>query len=167
VTVSFTLVAPADRGPFTCKVKRNGFVADQFPCDVGRVSRTYDFDYCCGATHYISAVDGHGVHSDQWDGWLEFPKPERPVYQNIRGWRDGGVVHIAFDVVSAPGDGPICNIEIFQLDMWFDFREQDRPCAGTTIISFQGVTGPYLVTVYLRSDTCRNSDGGSHTIRVE
>jgi len=104
VTITFTLAAQSDRGPFTCNVRRAAMGTEEFPCTVGQVSRTYDYDYCCGGEVHITATDRHGVRSNQWDGWVDMTRPDPPTYSNVRGWHDGSTVHIEFDVTAAIPD---------------------------------------------------------------
>ncbi|MBX6723619.1 MAG: hypothetical protein IRY92_10365, partial [Dactylosporangium sp.] len=153
VTVTFTLEAQADRGPFTCSIRRAAVGTEEFPCTIGQVSRTYDYDYCCGGEVHIIATDRHGVRSDQWNGSVDFPKPEPPTYSNLRGWHDGSMVHIAFDVTSAPGDDPRCEIYISKISPSIERQWDGVPCTDSAEVSLPGPSGNYTVTITIRSDS--------------
>lgn len=168
VTVTFTVEAQADRGPFRCTVKRNGSAeVDHFPCAIGQVSRTYNFEFCCETTVFVTVMDRYNVSSDPWRSRVAFPKPAQPTYQNLRGWSDDGTVHVTFDVVSAPGDDPVCDIDIYHHPSGYHFQQQSQPCEGTTTISFAGDGGICLVHINVRSDTYRFTEGSSQRIEIQ
>lgn len=157
VTVSFTLVAQPDRGPFTCVVRRamnDG--TEEFPCNVGPVSRTYQYPFCCGSEVYITATDRHGVRSDQFNDVIMIPRPDPPTYSNLRAWLDEGSVHVAFDVSFAPGDYPSCDIYISQFTAGLQFRQLDMPCEGGVAVSFPGTGGTYRVSIGISSPSHLN-----------
>jgi len=153
VTVSFTLNAQADRGPFTCSIRRASIGTDEFSCNAGPVSRTYDYDFCCGSEIYVIATDRNGVSSDQWNGSVDFPRPDRPTYSNLAGRHDGGTVFVQFSVASAPGDDPKCDIDISQGLAGSVHRSDDMPCEGTVEVSFAGAPGTYYVSIGITSDS--------------
>jgi hypothetical protein len=156
VTVSFTVDAQADRAPFTCSVRRASIGTDEFACSVGQVSRTYNYDFCCGSEIYVIATDGLGMSSDQWDGSVDFARPDRPTYSNLVGWHDGKV-HVQFSVSSAPGDDPKCDIRILQNLTDERYASEDLPCEGTTEVSFDGSSGTnYYITITMTSDSYPN-----------
>jgi hypothetical protein len=150
VDVSFTVQAQASRGPFTCSVRHAAAGTDRFPCSVGRVSRMYDYDTCCGSAIFVTAVDRHGVRSEQWNGVVEFPRPDPAKFEVTRGWYDGGTVFVEFDVMSAPGDDPRCDVRITGPGV---YQHPDLPCEGATVVSLQGVPGIYIVDIGITSDS--------------
>ncbi|MBX6723620.1 MAG: hypothetical protein IRY92_10370, partial [Dactylosporangium sp.] len=80
---------------------------------------------------------------------------------------DHGTVHVAFDVVSAPGDDPVCDIDIYHHPSGYHLQRYSHPCEGTTTISFDGDGGLCLVYINIRSDTYRFTEGSSQTIQIE
>jgi hypothetical protein len=168
-TLSFTVVAPPDRGPFTCTVEVGVLAGPQdFPCAAGPVTRTVNLDYCCSVPVTVTATDGHGVRSDPWKDRINFPKPAQPTHQNVQGWYEDGVVHIAFDVVAAPGDDPVCDMIIDQPATGYHFVQYGHPCEGRTIVSFEGTTDPCSLHLAVKSDSYRlGVEGTTHIIRFE
>jgi hypothetical protein len=161
VTVAFTVRANPDRGPFTCSVRRASVGTDEFPCSIGQVSRTYDYDFCCGSEIYVIATDRNGVRSDQWNGAVQFSRPDRPTYSNIEAWRDGGTVHVRFSVTSAAGDDPKCDVVISQFPSGVVKASDDLMCEGTVVISLEGPPGTYHVNISITSDSYVNPSGPS------
>jgi len=152
VTVTFTLAAQADRGPFTCNV-RSAYVTEDVPCSIGPNSRTYTFGYCRGSEIHIIATDRFGVRSDQWNGEATIPCADPPTYSNLRGWHDGSLVHIEFDVTAAPGDNPRCEIDASEFPNGVEYKQNIAPCDGPIHVSFAGPTGTYHVGITIKSDS--------------
>jgi hypothetical protein len=152
-TVTFTLAAQADRGPFTCSIRRASYGTEEIPCTIGPNGRTYTYGYCRGSEVYIIATDRFGVRSDQWNDAVNLPCVDPPTYSNLRGWHDGSMVHIAFDVTAAPGDNPKCEIRISKISSSIDHRWDDLPCADSAEVSFSGPSGNYSVLITIRSDS--------------
>ncbi len=157
VTVSFTFTAQADRGPFMCSIRRASGT-DEFGCDVGNVSRTYDYDSCCGSEVYVIATDRHGVRSEQWDGVIEIPRPEPPTFSNLHAWHVDGTVFVEFSVASAPGDDPTCDIDIWEFlfsDPVYTIDGLDCEFAGA--VFFDGAPDTYHVAIRISSDSHWNA----------
>lgn len=154
VTVTFTVQAPPDRGPFTCNIRRAVPGEEDFACDAGPVSRTWDDDYCCGGEIYIIVTDKHGVRSDQYNDVIEFERPERPIPTIASYWHDSGTVHVQFLLGSVPGDDIRCNITISRVGPSSQGYDSGgyQPCVGSTEVSFPGDPGGYAVTIQVLSD---------------
>jgi hypothetical protein len=153
VTVSFTFTAQADRGPFMCSIRRASGT-DEFGCDVGLVSRTYDYDVCCGSEVWAIATDRHGVRSEQWADVIEIPRPDPPTFSNLRAWHVDGTVFVEFSVTSVPGDDPTCDIDIRE----FPFSDpvytgDDLPCEFSYAVALPGSPGTYHVRIRISSDS--------------
>lgn len=160
-TVSFTFRAQADRGPFTCSLRRASIdEIDEFSCSVGQVSRTYDYDFCCGSEIYVIVTDRHGVRSDQWSGSVDFTRPDRPTYSNLEAWYDDlyGTVVVQFYVTAAPGDDPKCDVRVspFPGTAAVEYSEYDQPCEGTYAVALPGPRGSYFVSISITSDSYWN-----------